>query len=113
MLYEIRNYHYDPAQFAEYRKWAIEEAVPFLKANLDVVEFWVDSGDKPEISGGARMELPLGSANVTWVIRWHDMEDRKAGHARVFKGEGWKKVWSHHPDPGGYLQMEAKFAEAL
>jgi hypothetical protein len=113
VLYEIRNYHYDPAKFELYKQWAIEEAVPFLKANLDIVGFWVDSGDQSEVYGKTPMELPLGSSNITWILRWHDMDDRNAGHERVFKGEGWKAVWANHPDADGYLQMEAKFAEEL
>ncbi len=113
MIYEIRNYHYDPGKFAAYRTWAIEQAVPFLKDNLDIVGFWIDSGESPEIAGAKPMDLPLGSANVTWVIRWDDMAARNAGHEKVFKGEGWGAIWSRHPDAGGYFQMEAKFAEAL
>ncbi len=113
MLYEIRNYHYDPDKFDAYRQWAIDEAVPFLKANLDVVGFWVDSGDLPEVTGKTPMDLPLGSANITWILRWDDMDARNEGHKRVFQGEGWKEVWSRHPDANGYLQMEAKFAKAL
>ena len=113
MLYEIRNYHYDPDKFDVYRQWAIAEAVPFLKENLDIVGFWVDSGDAPEVSGKSPMDLPLGSANITWIIRWDDMNARKEGHKRVFEGEGWQAIWSRHPDADGYLQMEAKFAEAL
>ena len=113
MIYEIRNYHYNPEKFAIYREWALSEAVPFLKENLDVVGFWLDSGDPPEIGGESPMDLPLGSANVTWIIRWKDMEDRAKGHARVFQSKGWQDIWSRHPDSDGYLQMEAKFAEAV
>jgi len=113
MIDEIRNYHYDPGKFAAYREWAISEAVPFLKANLNVVGFWLDSGEPPEISGQNPMDLPLGSANVTWIIRWEDMEDRARGHAEVLQGEGWRDIWSRHPDTNGYRQMEAKFAVAI
>ena len=113
MIDEIRNYHYDPEQFTAYKEWAISEAIPFLKANLNVVGFWIDAGDPPEISGSSVMDLPLGSANVTWIIRWKDMADRAEGHVRVFQSEGWMDIWSRHPDANGYLQMEAKFADAV
>ena len=113
MIDEIRNYHYDPAKFEAYKKWAIDEAVPFLKANLDIVGFWMDSGEPPELSGPRKMELPLGSANITWIIRWNNMQERAEGHARVFQSKGWLDVWSHHPDQNGYLQMEAKFHECV
>lgn len=113
MLFEIRNYHYDPAKFAAYRQWAVNEAVPFLRANLDVVGFWLDNGEPPEISGADPMTLKHGSANVTWIIRWESMEARREGHERVFQGEGWRDIWSRHPDARGYLQLEARFAEEV
>ncbi len=113
MIDEIRNYHYDPEKFAAYKEWALSEAIPFLKANLNVVGFWLDSGEPSEISGGKPMDLPLGSANVTWIIRWKDMQERAKGHAQVFQSKGWQDIWSRHPDPNGYLQMEAKFADAV
>jgi hypothetical protein len=31
MLYEIRNYHYDPDYFEEYKKWSVEKAAPFFR----------------------------------------------------------------------------------
>ncbi|MBV1906638.1 MAG: NIPSNAP family protein [Pseudomonadales bacterium] len=113
MIHEIRNYHYNPEKLELYRQWAINEAVPFLKQELDVVGFWIDSGDSPEYSGDKIMQLPLGTANVTWIIRWDSMEDRKAGHKRVFGGDGWKEVFKKHPDANGYFQIEAKFANAV
>jgi hypothetical protein len=42
MLYEIRNYHYDPNHWAEYNKWSIEKATPFFKGKWDVVGVLVD-----------------------------------------------------------------------
>ncbi len=112
-MFEIRSYHYDPTKFEAYKEWAIEEAVPFLKANLDIVGFWIDNGEEPEIGGSDPMELKHGSANVTWVIRWDSKEARDKGFQEVFYGEGWQDVWSRHPDADGYLQMEAKFADEL
>ena len=113
MFVEIRNYHYDPAKFEAYREWALADAVPFLKANLDLVGFWIDNGDEPEITGREPMKLELGSANVTWMIRWESMAKRIEGHKKVFQGEGWREVWAKHPDPNGYLQLEARFAEEV
>jgi hypothetical protein len=113
MIDEIRSYHYDPEQFSAYREWALSEAVPFLKANLDLVGFWLHSGEPAEFNGRSPMDLPLGSANVTWIIRWKNMQDRTEGHARVFQSEGWQDIWSRHPDAAGYLQTEARFAESV
>ena len=46
MIYEIRDYHYRPDIFDEYKAWA-EEAVPVLKSLMDVVGFWIDTGEAP------------------------------------------------------------------
>lgn len=112
-MVEIRSYHYDPEKFDAYKQWALDEAVPFLKANLDIVGFWLDNGAPPEISGGKPMAMPIGTANVTWIIRWDHMDARSAGHKAVFGGAGWQDIWSRHPDADGYLQMEARFADAV
>ena len=113
MFDEIRSYHYDPAQFEAYKKWALEDAVPFLKANLNIVAFWLDNGREPELSGSDPAPGKHGVANVTWVIRWESEEDRAKGFQEVLGGEGWQEVWAKHPDQNGYLQMEARFADAV
>ena len=113
MFVEIRSYHYDPTQFEAYKKWALDEAVPYLKSSLDIVGFWLDNGDAPELSGAEPMDLKHGSANVTWIIRWQSKEARAEGQKEVFGGDAWAKIWANHPDSNGYLQMEARFAEAV
>ena len=112
-MYEIRNYHYEPSKFEAYRQWAVDEAVSFLKANLDIVGFWVDNGDAPEVSGSDPAPGKHGAANITWIIRWDSKEARDEGHKLVFGGDGWKAIWARHPDANGYLQMEAKFADEM
>tara|TARA_A100001037_G_C15138001_1_gene632121 strand:- start:1532 stop:1870 length:339 start_codon:yes stop_codon:yes gene_type:complete len=112
-MVEIRSYHYNPEKFEAYKNWAINEAVPYLKANLDIVGFWIDNGDSPEISGSQPADQPIGSANITWIIRWDDMESRNSGHKKIFEGSGWGEIWSRHPDAKGYLQMEARFADEV
>ncbi len=112
-MVEIRSYHYDPDKFEAYKKWAVEDAVPFLKANMNIIGFWLDNGTPPEIGGSRPMELPLGSANITWIIGWDSMEARAEGHKRVLGGPEWQAIWARHPDAGGYLQMEARFAEPV
>lgn len=109
MLYEIRDYHYRRDLWEQYRKWASDEAIPFLKANLDVVGFWLDAGPDPEIRGREPIESPHGSANVTWIIRWPDKETRDRELAKVLTSPGFSAIWSHHPDPNGYLQTSARF----
>ena len=110
---EIRSYHYDPEQFEAYKKWAVDEAVPFLKANLNIVGFWVDSGTPAEVTGSNPSQMELGSANITWIIRWGSKEARDEGHKTIFGGAGWQDIWSRLPDASGYLQMEARFADEI
>ena len=112
-MIEIRSYHYDPDKFEAYKKWAVEEAVPFLKANLDLVGFWLDNGTPAEVSGSRPMDMELGSANITWAIRWDSTEARQKGFDEVLGGDGWQAIWARHPDANGYLQMEARFTEEV
>ncbi len=112
-MYEIRCYHYDPNQFDAYKVWGEELAVPYLKEHLDLVGFWIDNGIEPELSGADPQPNKHGSANITWIIRWDSKEARDEGHKRVFTSEGWKDLWAKHPDAGGYLQMEARFADQM
>lgn len=112
-MFEIRSYHYNPEKFDAYKTWAIEEAAPFLKENLNVVGFWVDNGKAPELTGGDPVPHKHGVANVTWIIEWDSEAARDQGFQEVFFGEGWQEIWSRHPDADGYLQMEARFADAI
>ena len=112
-MFEIRCYHYEPAKFDDYKKWAVDEAAPFLKANLNVVGFWLDNGNAIELTGSDPAPQKHGAANVTWIINWDSEEHRAKGFKEVFEGEGWQDIWSRHPDADGYLQMEARFAEEV
>ena len=111
-IYEIRSYHYEPTLLADYKTWIEEEALPYLSENLDVVGFWIGSDDPAEISG---KELDdLGSANVTWIIRWPSMEVRSKERPAVFATDEWKDIASKVP--GGrasYLRIEARFANSV
>ena len=111
MLYEIRNYHFEPALFDNYKTWAKEQALPFLNRELDLVGFWATNGES-EITGAPMDEM--GSANITWIIRWDDRAARDATMASVFTGEEWGKIFEHVPGGmGSYKRMEAKFTEDL
>jgi len=110
MLYEIRNYHFDPDRFDEYKSWAKERALPYLSRELDLIGFW--AGDDAEVSG-AEMDA-LGPANITWIIRWPDRATRDASFETIFATDEWAAIFAHVP--GGmdsYKRLEAKFTEDL
>jgi len=112
MLYEIRNYHYDPDYFEEYKKWSREVAAPYFKSIWDVVGIWFKN-DMPPIYGGSlsrdENEVP---ANMTWIIRWKDREHRDKAFELARASDEWQRVFS--TVPGGserYLRTETIFAE--
>ncbi len=112
MIYEIRNYHFEPSRFEDYKAWAREQALPFLSRELDLVGFWA-SLDEPNEVNGEPMD-DLGSANITWIIRWPDRSARDERMGSVFSGDEWNGIFANVP--GGlasYIRMEAKFAEDL
>ena len=109
-FFEFREYHFRSESWEDYRMW-LNDAMQILRDHFDVVGFWFDVGIPSEISGSTPMELPLGSANVTWILRWDSLEDREAGWEALWRSEAWMEHWTNHPDPGGYLQTSARFLE--
>ena len=112
MIFEIRNYHFKTELLSAYKKWAADEAIPYLSRELEVVGFWVSTGDEAEILG--EPHDALGVANVTWIIRWEDLVQRNSIQPQVFSSPEWEDIFSRVP--GGldsYLRIEAKFAESL
>ena len=112
-MFEIRSYHYDPSKFNAYKKWALDDAVPFLKANLNIVGFWLDNGKAPEVSGADPAPSKHGAANVTWIIHWESEADRDENFGKIMGGAEWQEIWARHPDADGYLQTESRFADAV
>ena len=78
-----------------------------------MVGFWVDSGQEPEVRGTNPVDSPIGHANVTWIIRWADRDDREANLQKALSSDQWRAVWAEHPDPGGYLQLMSRFMEEM
>jgi len=113
MIYEIRDYHYRRDIFDAYVKWA-EAAVVVLRDKLDVVGFWVDEGEfEQEVAGSDPQTSSIGSANVTWIIRWEDMEQRGEVMKTAFAGDAWEAVMAQHPDANGYLQLASRFMKEM
>ena len=71
-IVEIRDYTIEAASFDADKQWAEELAAPWLKANLDVIDFWMDCGIDAEVGGSDPYVSPNGQPNVTWkTIRWN------------------------------------------
>ena len=111
-IVEIRDYTIEAASFDAYKQWAEELAVPWLKANLDVIDFWMDCGIEAEVRGSDPHVSPNGQPNVTWIIRWPSIEDRRAHFDATLSSPEWKAIWAKHPNGNGYLHMNARFLRA-
>ena len=111
-IVEIRDYTFEATTFEAYKKWATELAAPWLKANLDVIDFWVDCDIEPEVKGSNPQVSPNGQPNVTWIIRWNSIEDRHARFASTLASPEWQAIWAKHPNENGYLHMNARFLKA-
>ncbi|MEM7218187.1 MAG: hypothetical protein AAF515_07460 [Pseudomonadota bacterium] len=112
MIYEIRDYHFEPEKFEAYKAWG-EEAVPVLRELLDVVGFYVSTGAEHEITGSGPVTPSNGFANITWIIRWDSKAQRDAEFRPAMRSEKWAAVWAKHPDPNGYVQMLSRFMSAM
>ena len=111
-LVEIRDYTVDPSRFEVYREWACKLAAPWLMANLDVIEFWLDDGSEAEVTGSAPYVSPNGQANVCWIIRWPSRTARDEGFRDLAHNAEWQEIWARHPCPDAYLQMNSRFMKA-
>ncbi len=112
-MYEIRNYWIDPAHFDEWIKWFGEKAAPLFRAQWDMVGFW-SSNDIPPAYDGAHPEAKGTPANLTWIIRWDDKEQRDNGWKKLGVLDEWKKVLAQRPGGSEWLlHIEAKFAESI
>jgi len=112
MLYEIRNYQFEPTLFEAYKAWARTRALPWLTTQLDLVGFWTNVAERVEIDMVPTDEP--ATANITWIIRWPDKATRDAEFDRVFGSAEWAEIFKDVP--GGrrsYLRTEAKFTEQL
>lgn len=111
-IYEVRNYHFDPARFEEYSQVATGEYIRYLREHLDIVGFWIESGISPEVRGAEQDEL--GPANVTWVIRWASKEERDEKLPEVLGTPEWREIFAEVPGGGAsYLRIESRFMESL
>jgi hypothetical protein len=112
VIYEFRTYHYSPDKFSTYRQWALDQAVPYFQEVFELEGFWTSLDIDPQV-----LDEPLdhlGAANITWVLRWENMEQRDTKMAEVFQSKEWAGIFERLP--GGfehYLRREARFMESL
>jgi len=111
-MYEIRNYYFEPSLLGDYRIWVQEKALPYIQSSVDVVGFWLSNIDEPTEIIGRDMDN-LGSATVTWIIRWSDIATRHARMKEVFGSDEWKAIMRSNPGLKYYYRSEVKFAEDL
>ena len=111
MIYEIRNYWYEPARLADYREWVGAEGLPYLRKHLDIVGFWITNDEPAEVDVTPMDEL--GHANVTWIIRWPDIETRHATLPLVLRSDEWQAVFANSPGRTNYRRVEVRFADGI
>ena len=111
-IYEIRNYHIDPDHIEEYKTWITNHGLPYIRTHMDVVGFWLEGNIDSEIHGAPIDEL--GSANVTWVIRWDSQDQRNETMGKAFSNETWEDIFSKFTGgPEAYLRTEIKFFDGI
>ncbi|MEM7003952.1 MAG: hypothetical protein AAF529_24410, partial [Pseudomonadota bacterium] len=103
-IVEVRDYTIEAEWFPAYCEWARELAAPWLKANLDLVDFWLDDGVDAEVAGSSPSVSANGQANVCWIIRWPDKATRDAQFKEIMQSPGWQEIWAKHPNADSYLQ---------
>ena len=113
-MFEIRNYHFEPTRFDEYKKWAEAGPVAYLRGKMEVVGFWVSNEMAPIYGGSLTQDENVRPANITWIIRWQDRAQRDKVWEELHSDPEWDAILSHVP--GGresYLRTEAKFATEI
>ena len=108
---EIRDYHF-AGDLTAYKEWW-RDALPLISQHMDVIGVWLDNGEPPRISGSSPMDLPIGSANVTWIIRWQGMAAREEGWDALRADPAWIECADRHPGFDHYLHMSVRFCEPV
>ena len=104
-IYEIRNYHFNPDLFDEYSEVARGAYLTYLREHLDVVGFWINTDIPSEVRGVPQDEL--GSANITWIIRWNSKEERDAKLPEVLGTPEWQEIFAEVPGGGASYGVAA------
>ena len=108
-IVEIRDYTIEAEWFDAYRYWAQTFAAPWLRKNLDVIDFWVSANIDAEVSGSNPHVSENGQPNVCWIIRGPNKTARDQQFNKGMSSEGWRDIWAQHPNTTAYLQMNVRF----
>mgnify|MGYP006094181545 FL=1 len=84
-----------------------------MKANLDVIDFWVDDGHHALVAGSTPAVSLNGQPNVCWIIQWPSREARDEGYVVFTQNPEWIEIWSKHPNPHVYLQTNVRFMQPV
>jgi len=112
-IVEVRDYTINADDFPAYCAWARDLAEPWLRENLDLVGFWLDSGDEAQVTGVDPHVSKHGQANVHWILRWESREAREARWQTWTQEPGWQAIWAQHPNPAAYIQMNVRFMSTV
>ncbi len=111
-IVEIRDYTIEADWIDAYCAWADELAAPWLRDNLDVIDFWLDCGIEAEVAGSDPRVSEHGQPNVCWIIRWPSRAARDEQFDKIMGSAEWQEIWSKHPNPKAYLQTNVRFLRA-
>lgn len=73
----------------------------------------VDSVEPGQLFGADPRPRAHGPANVTWIIRWRDREERDAAWDALWQDGAWKALWARHPGFEGYRQLSVRFLDEV
>ncbi|MGE0542165.1 MAG: hypothetical protein AB7R89_18495 [Dehalococcoidia bacterium] len=113
MIYEIRDYYVEPAALERYAMWVQDHALLYIRRNLDLVGFWIRTDPSAQVTGAPLDDL--GAANITWIVRWDDVDTRNRIMNAVFGPEAseWAEISKHHPGRQNYRRIQARFMNAV
>lgn len=110
-LIEVRDYHYDPDRMDDYREWA-GQAGPWLRGRWDVSGYWVECGQEGQLFGADPQPSAHGPANVTWIIRWRDREERDTAWEALWQDDEWNDLGIVTPDSRGTGNSRSAFSRS-
>ena len=108
-IVEVRDYTIEADWIEAYKQWADQHAAPWLRSNLDVIDFWLDCGIDADVTGSAPQVSDNGQPNVCWIIRWPSKAVRDEQFPKIMGSSEWGEIWSKHPNPNAYLQSNIRY----